>query len=141
MKSYRKELWFEVPTRRAFINITPQVEDCIRESGIQEGLCLVAAMHITASVFINDDVVADIQPQARAFSGRLGGDKGVEDCRLQLFGNTRTGVSNPNLRYPFSVTRGDHYFSLVQLAGHVVQFGADQGQRLPFRFETRDNGL
>ncbi|MFP7755925.1 secondary thiamine-phosphate synthase enzyme YjbQ [Thermodesulfobacteriota bacterium B35] len=55
MKSYHKELWFEVPTRRAFINITPQVEECLAESGIREGLCLVNAMHITASVFINDD--------------------------------------------------------------------------------------
>ena len=55
MKSYRKELWFEVPTRRAFINITPQVETCLRESGVREGLVLVNAMHITASVFINDD--------------------------------------------------------------------------------------
>jgi secondary thiamine-phosphate synthase enzyme len=55
MKSYRKELWFEVPRRRAFLNITPQVEQCLRESGIHEGLCLVNAMHITASVFINDD--------------------------------------------------------------------------------------
>jgi secondary thiamine-phosphate synthase enzyme len=55
MKSYRKELWFNVPQRRAFINITPQVAECLRESGIQEGLCLVNAMHITASVFINDD--------------------------------------------------------------------------------------
>ncbi|MGC9335248.1 MAG: secondary thiamine-phosphate synthase enzyme YjbQ [Anaerolineae bacterium] len=55
MQSYRKELWFNVPQRRDFINITPQVEDCLRESGIQEGLCLVNAMHITASVFINDD--------------------------------------------------------------------------------------
>jgi secondary thiamine-phosphate synthase enzyme len=55
MKSYRKELWFHVPTRRAFINITPQVEECLRESGIREGLLLCNAMHITASVFINDD--------------------------------------------------------------------------------------
>ena len=55
MKSFRKELWFETPTRRAFINITPQVEDALRESGIQEGLCLVNAMHITASVYVNDD--------------------------------------------------------------------------------------
>ena len=55
MKSYRKELYFEVPTRRAFINITPQVEECLRESEITEGLILVNAMHITASVFINDD--------------------------------------------------------------------------------------
>jgi secondary thiamine-phosphate synthase enzyme len=55
MKSYRKELWFTVPTRRGFINITPQVEESVRESGIMEGLVLVNAMHITASVFINDD--------------------------------------------------------------------------------------
>jgi secondary thiamine-phosphate synthase enzyme len=55
MKSYRKELWFEVPKRRAFINITGQVEECLSESGINEGLCLVNAMHISASVFINDD--------------------------------------------------------------------------------------
>jgi secondary thiamine-phosphate synthase enzyme len=55
MKSYRKELWFQVPTRRALINITSDVNQALRESGIQEGLCLVNAMHITASVFINDD--------------------------------------------------------------------------------------
>jgi len=55
MKSYRKELWFNVPSRRGFINITGQVQACLRESGIQEGLVLVNAMHITASVFINDD--------------------------------------------------------------------------------------
>jgi secondary thiamine-phosphate synthase enzyme len=55
MKSYRKELWFEVATRRAFVNITSDVEECLRESGIKEGLALVNAMHISASVFINDD--------------------------------------------------------------------------------------
>jgi secondary thiamine-phosphate synthase enzyme len=55
MKSLRKELWYEIPSRRAFINITREVEDCLRESGVQEGLALVNAMHITASVFINDD--------------------------------------------------------------------------------------
>lgn len=55
MKSYRKELWFNVPTRRGFINITLQVEESLRESGIKEGLVLVNAMHITASVFINDN--------------------------------------------------------------------------------------
>jgi len=55
MKTYRKELWFDIPTRRALINITSQVEDCLRDSGIREGLGLVNAMHITASVFINDD--------------------------------------------------------------------------------------
>ena len=55
MKSYRKELWFEIQTRRAFVNITPDVEACLRESSVEEGLVLVNAMHITASVFINDD--------------------------------------------------------------------------------------
>lgn len=55
MKSYRKELWFETRARREFVNITPEVERCLAESGIREGLALVNAMHITASVFINDD--------------------------------------------------------------------------------------
>ena len=55
MKSLRKELWFHVPSRRGFINITPQVEEAVKESGIKDGLVLVNAMHITASVFINDD--------------------------------------------------------------------------------------
>ncbi len=55
MKNFRKELWFNTKTRRAYINITDQVQDAINESGIQEGLCLVNAMHISASVYINDD--------------------------------------------------------------------------------------
>ena len=55
MKSYRKELWFELPARRGFVNITPQVEAVLAESGIREGLLLCNAMHITAGVFINDD--------------------------------------------------------------------------------------
>ncbi len=55
MKSFRKELWFDIPNRRQLINITPEVNACLVESGVQEGLILVNAMHITASVFINDD--------------------------------------------------------------------------------------
>lgn len=55
MKSYRKELWFDITRRRQLINITPHVQECLRESGIKEGLLLCNAMHITASVFINDD--------------------------------------------------------------------------------------
>lgn len=55
MKSHREELWFEVPQRRQLLNITPQISAALEESGIREGLCLVNAMHITASVFINDD--------------------------------------------------------------------------------------
>jgi len=55
MKTYRKELWFQIPGLRGIVNITPEVNDCLGESGIREGLCLVNAMNITASVFINDD--------------------------------------------------------------------------------------
>jgi secondary thiamine-phosphate synthase enzyme len=55
MKSYRKELWFNITKRRELINITPDVQNCLTESSIKEGLCLVNAMHISASVFINDD--------------------------------------------------------------------------------------
>ena len=55
MKSYRKELWLQVPTRRAFINITPQIQECLRESGVREGLALVNSMHVTAAVFVDDD--------------------------------------------------------------------------------------
>jgi secondary thiamine-phosphate synthase enzyme len=55
MKSYRKELWFSTPTRMAFVNITPEIEECVRASAVREGLVLVNAMHITASVFINDN--------------------------------------------------------------------------------------
>ena len=55
MKSHRKELWFDTPGRTAYLNITPQVEQALHDSGVREGLCLVNAMHISASVFINDD--------------------------------------------------------------------------------------
>jgi secondary thiamine-phosphate synthase enzyme len=55
MRSFRKELWFETPGRRAFLNITPQVEAAVKESDVQEGIALINAMHITASVFFNDD--------------------------------------------------------------------------------------
>ncbi|NLV34665.1 MAG: YjbQ family protein [Clostridiaceae bacterium] len=55
MKSYRKEIYFNINARRGFVNITPQIEQCLRESGIKEGMLLCNAMHITASVFVNDD--------------------------------------------------------------------------------------
>ena len=55
MKSYRKELWFNIPSRRAFVNITPDVERCLNDCGVQNGLLLCNAMHISASVFINDN--------------------------------------------------------------------------------------
>ncbi len=99
MKSYRKELWFNVPTRRAFINITPNVEECLSESGVTEGLLLVNAMHITASVFINDDEsglhqdyeewlekLAPHEPVDRYRHNRTGEDNGDAHLKRQVMG-------------------------------------------------------
>src|ERR1700724_1725739 len=99
MKSYRKELWFEVPTRRAFVNITPQVESCLRESGVREGLVLVNAMHITASVFINDDeggmhqdyekwleALAPHEPTSQYQHNRTGEDNADAHMKRQVMG-------------------------------------------------------
>jgi secondary thiamine-phosphate synthase enzyme len=99
VRSYRKELWFNVPGRRAFINITPQVEQCLRKSGISEGLALVNAMHITASVFINDDEaglhhdfetfleqLAPHEPISRYRHNRTGEDNGDAHIKRQLMG-------------------------------------------------------
>lgn len=74
MKSFRKELWFETKNRREFINITPQVEECLRISAIREGLLLCNAMHITASVFINDDE-RGLHKDFEAFLERLAPEK------------------------------------------------------------------
>ena len=99
MKSYRKTLRYDVATRRAFINITPDVDECLRESGIQEGLCLVNAMHITASVFINDDErglhmdyedwleqLAPHEPISRYRHNRTGEDNGDAHLKRQIMG-------------------------------------------------------
>jgi len=99
MKSYREELWFETKTRRAYINITPQVEESLRKSGIREGLCLVNAMHITASVFINDDEqgliqdyddflerLAPNQPASQYRHNRTGEDNGDAHIKRQFMG-------------------------------------------------------
>ena len=99
MKSYRKELWFNVPSRRGFINITPDVEECVRISGVWEGLCLVNAMHITASVFINDDEsglhrdydvwlekLAPHEPTTQYQHNRTGEDNGDAHLKRQVMG-------------------------------------------------------
>ena len=99
MKSYREELWFNVPGRRAFINITPQVESCLRESGIRDGLILVNAMHITASVFINDDErglhhdyeewlekLAPHEPISHYWHNRTGEDNADAHLKRQIMG-------------------------------------------------------
>ena len=99
MKSYRKELWFDVPTRRAFINITPDVQACLKESNIKEGLALVNAMHITASVFINDDEsglhqdyeeflerLAPHEPTSKYRHNLTGEDNGDAHIKRQIMG-------------------------------------------------------
>jgi len=99
MKSYRKELWFNVPSRRGFLNITRQVEQCLKESGVSEGLILVNAMHITASVFINDDEsglhqdyeewlekLAPHEPVSRYRHNRTGEDNGDAHLKRQVMG-------------------------------------------------------
>jgi len=99
MKSYRRELWFDIPQRRAFLNVTPQVEACLVESGIKEGLILINAMHITASVFINDDEsglhqdydewlerLAPHEPIAQYRHNRTGEDNGDAHLKRQIMG-------------------------------------------------------
>lgn len=99
MKSFRKELWFDRKTRREFVNITRQVEACLRESGVREGLCLVNAMHITASVFINDDErglhadyeewlegLAPHEPISRYRHNLTGEDNGDAHLKRQIMG-------------------------------------------------------
>ena len=99
MKSYRKELWFDIPTRRAFINITSHVRECLTDSGIKEGLCLVNAMHITASVFINDDEsglhqdyerwlekLAPHEPISQYLHNNTGEDNGDAHLKRQVMG-------------------------------------------------------
>jgi secondary thiamine-phosphate synthase enzyme len=85
MKSYRKELWFDVPTRRAFINITPEVQSCLRDSQVKEGLVLVNAMHITASVFINDDE-SGLHHDYEVFLEKLAPHEPVSNYRHNLTG-------------------------------------------------------
>ena len=99
MKSLREELWFNIPERRAYINITRQVEDLVRKSGVQEGLCLVNAMHITASVYINDDEsgllqdydewlegLAPHEPISHYRHNRTGEDNGDAHLKRQIMG-------------------------------------------------------
>jgi secondary thiamine-phosphate synthase enzyme len=93
MKTYREELWFETPGRRAFLNITPKVERALAQSGIGEGLCLVNAMHITASVFINDDESGLHTDYERWLEGLAPFSAGSDPARGGYLHN-RTGEDN-----------------------------------------------
>ena len=99
MKSFREELWFDIPSRRGFVNITPQVERCLGKSGVTEGLLLLNAMHITASVFINDDEsglhhdyeewlekLAPHEPISKYRHNRTGEDNGDAHLKRQVMG-------------------------------------------------------
>ncbi len=113
MKSYRKELWFNIPQRRAFVNITPGVSKCVKESGVTEGLALVNAMHITASVFINDDEsglhqdyerwlekLAPHEPVSQYFHNRTGEDNGDAHLKRQVMGREVTvAITNGTLDF------------------------------------------
>jgi secondary thiamine-phosphate synthase enzyme len=113
MKSCRKELWFNTKQRREFINITPRVEECLEESGIREGLILVNAMHITASVFINDDEsglhqdyedwlekLAPHEPISHYRHNRAGEGNGDAHLKRQIMGReVVVAVTNGNLDF------------------------------------------
>jgi secondary thiamine-phosphate synthase enzyme len=99
LKSLTEHLWFEIPDRRAYINITPRIEELVRASGVQEGLCLVNAMHITASVYINDDEpgllqdyddwlerLAPHEPTSQYRHNRTGEDNGDAHLKRQIMG-------------------------------------------------------
>jgi secondary thiamine-phosphate synthase enzyme len=113
MKSYRKELWVNIPTRRAIVNITPQVREALNESGIVEGLILVNAMHITASVFINDnesglhqdyekwlESLAPHEPISHYQHNRTGEDNGDAHLKRQIMGReVVVAVTNGDLDF------------------------------------------
>lgn len=113
MKSYRKELWLNINKRRDYLNITPQVEEALRESGIHEGLCLVNAMHITASVHINDDErglihdfdqwlegLAPHEPTSRYHHNATGEDNGDAHLKRTVMGReVVVAVTNAKLDF------------------------------------------
>ena len=127
MKSYRKELWFNIPARRAFVNVTPQVEECLRDSGITEGIALINAMHITSSVFINDDEqglhqdyddwlekLAPHEPVSQYRHNRTGEDNGMHTSS----GRSWEGRSSLRLQTADSISApGNKFFTENLTAG------------------------
>ncbi|MGB0132003.1 secondary thiamine-phosphate synthase enzyme YjbQ [Chlorobium sp.] len=128
MKSYHKELWMQVPSRMDFVNITGDVEKALQESGIQEGLCLVNAMHITASVFINDnepglhqdykrwlEELAPHEPISRYRHNMTGEDNGDAHHKRQIMGR----------EVVIAVTKGKLHFG----AWEQIFYGEFDGMR------------
>ena len=115
MKSHRNELWFDLPQRRALLNITPDVEACLRESGIREGLCLVNAMHITASVFINDDEPGLLEDYARWLE-----QLAPYDPSPARYHHNRTGEDNGDAHHKRQVMGRE---VVVAITGGALDFG------------------
>jgi secondary thiamine-phosphate synthase enzyme len=114
MKSYRKELWFQLPTRRGFVNITPQIDQALQESGIREGFALVNAMHITASVFINDDE-SGLHEDYEVWLERLAPHEPVSQYR-----HNRTGEDNADAHIKRQVMGRE---VVVAVTGGRLDFG------------------
>ena len=114
MKSHREELWFETKTRRAYLNITPQVEAALKKSGIREGLCLVNAMHISASVFINDDE-SGLHQDFEAFLERL-----VPHAPIDQYRHNDTGEDNADAHIKRQIFGRE---AVVAITGGKLDFG------------------
>src|SRR5262245_62668516 len=115
MKSYRQELWFNLPARMELVNITPKIEACLAESGIAEGLCLVNAMHITASVFINDDepgLIADYKKWLEELA--------PFDPSPQRYQHNRTGEDNADAHHKRQIMGRE---VVVAITGGKLDFG------------------
>jgi secondary thiamine-phosphate synthase enzyme len=113
MKSFRHELWFNLPNRLDFVNITPQVAECVANSGVRDGLCLVNAMHITASVFINDDEPGLLRDYKKWLD-----ELAPFDASPERYHHNRTGEDNADAHHkrqdplrgcPGPRSRGGHY--------------------------------
>ena len=114
MKSYRKELWFNVPARRGFVNITDHVDQCLKESKVSEGLILVNAMHITASVFINDDE-SGLHQDYEEWLERLAPHEPVSKYR-----HNRTGEDNGDAHIKRTIMGRE---AVVAITGGKLDFG------------------
>lgn len=119
MKSLTRHLWYEVPSRRGFVNITPQVEDLVRESGVQEGLCLVNAMHITASVFINDNE-SGLHHDFEVWLEKLAPQTRPGAARDQDYWHNRTGEDNADAHLKRTVMGRE---VVVAITGGQLDFG------------------
>ncbi len=115
MKSFRKTLEFRVPARMGFINITSQVQSALKESGIREGLCLVNAMHITASVYINDDESGLLDDYARWLEQLAPFDPGTE-----RYHHNRTGEENGDAHHKRQIMGRE---VVVAVTGGALDFG------------------